>query len=84
MTLLTPTDHVVISNCIMGLENKTNAFFLQTCPCINDCRDPDLPALLVYLMYLNHINVSSVILVNRKCKSINVISKTYTFRDPYR
>ncbi|XP_028046617.1 uncharacterized protein C05D11.1 isoform X2 [Monomorium pharaonis] len=56
-TLMSSTNHVAISNCIVGLESKTNAFFLRTHPCINDYRNPDLPALLVCLMYFDQMDM---------------------------
>ncbi|KYN01438.1 Uncharacterized protein C05D11.1 [Cyphomyrmex costatus] len=55
-TLLSSTNHIAISRCIVGLENETNAFFLRAHPCINDYRNPDLPALLVCLMYLDQMD----------------------------
>ncbi|XP_018058136.1 PREDICTED: uncharacterized protein C05D11.1-like [Atta colombica] len=55
-TLLTSTNDIAISKCIVGLENETNAFFLRAHPCINDYRSPDLPALLVCLMYLDQMD----------------------------
>ncbi|XP_071568866.1 uncharacterized protein C05D11.1 [Temnothorax nylanderi] len=55
-TLMTLTNHVAINGCIVGLENKTKAFFLRTYPSINDYRNPDLPALLVCLMYLDQMD----------------------------
>ncbi|XP_011161835.1 uncharacterized protein C05D11.1 isoform X2 [Solenopsis invicta] len=55
-TLMPSTNHIAISNCIVGLESKTNVFFLRTHPCINDYRSPDLPALLVCLMYFDQMD----------------------------
>lgn len=65
---MTLTNHVA-NGCIVGLENKTKAFFLRTYPCINDYQNPDLPALLVCLMYLDQMDVSIKIVVNQKRKS---------------
>ncbi|KAL0123609.1 hypothetical protein PUN28_005848 [Cardiocondyla obscurior] len=55
-TLMTLTNHVAINGCIVGLEDKTKEFFLRSYPCINDYRNPDLPALLVCLMYLDQMD----------------------------
>lgn len=81
---MTPTNHININGCIVGLKNKTQAFFLRTYPCINDYRNPDLPALLVCLMYFDQMDVSAVTIVNRKCNLVIVISKIHNSRDPYR
>ena len=74
-TLLTSTNDIAISKCIVGLENETNAFFLRAHPCINDYRSPDLPALLVCLMYLDQMDVS-VIFVKNENKLVFQMYKT--------
>lgn len=76
-TLLTSTNHG--ARCIVGLENETNAFFLQAHPCINDYRSPDLPALLICLMYLDQMDVSAMIFV----KNENASWSFQTYKNSY-
>jgi len=77
-TLLTSTNDVAVSRCIVGLENETNAFFLRAHPCINDYRSPDLPALLVCLMYLDQMDVSVMIFVKNENANRYQMYKTRT------
>lgn len=74
-------DDIAINGCVTGLGCIESSFLCQTCPCITDYQNPDLPALAVCLQYLIQVEVSTGWSSSERVRvSVVVILRIHDFR----